>query len=709
MKNVCVVMSAPSDCEYSTCSLNTALPVNRDRVLDTLINNLDGMAYRCHNDAAWTMLFVSQGCFALTGYRPQDLLLHGSVTWEQITWPADRAHVRSTIERALVTGERFAVEYRIVTRSGDAKWVLEKGMAVPDETGRWVIEGFVQDITQIRLVQQALEHAEQRYRHIFEHASEGIFQTSQEGRYLAANLALAQMYGYATPQALMEGMSNLEHGLYVDASRRLEFCQLMALHGKVLNFESEVYRCDGTRIWISENAHVVHDGTGQLVCYEGTVQDITERKHYQQQLERQANYDFLTGLPNRNLLADRLEQAISRVQRSGGFLAVVLIDLDGFKFVNDTLGHAAGDELLVVVAQRLRHSLRSSDTVARQGGDEFVLVLNGGEHIETTISLLDRILDVVRQPIELQGRELQIGASLGVALYQHGHDNAETLLKHADMAMYAAKKRGRNNFQFFSPELNHMAQERLTLESAMRVALEKDEFQVYFQPKVNAQRRMVGVEALARWHSDQLGWVGPDRFIPVAEETGLIVPLSEQIFQKTFQAAAAWPDVQGQPVRVSVNLSPQLFGCDDLVQRIDTALRCAGLPAHRVELEITEGVLVDDTERVIQVLHQLKQLGVSLSMDDFGTGYSSLSYLRRLPLDVIKIDRSLVTGLEHAEDAAMIAGAVVSLGQSLNKTVVAEGVETQAQFDFLSRQGCHEFQGYLFSKPLPLAEFNLWL
>lgn len=709
MKNVCVVMSAPSDCEYSTCGLNTALPVNRDRVLDTLINNLDGMAYRCYNDAAWTMLFVSQGCFALTGYLPQDLLLHGSVTWEQITWPADRAHVRSTIERALVTGERFAVEYRIVTRSGDAKWVLEKGMAVPDETGRWVIEGFVQDITQIRLVQQALEHAEQRYRHIFEHASEGIFQTSQEGRYLAANLALAQMYGYATPQALMEGMSNLEHGLYVDASRRLEFCQLMALHGKVLNFESEVYRCDGTRIWISENAHVVHDGTGQLVCYEGTVQDITERKHYQQQLERQANYDFLTGLPNRNLLADRLEQAISRVQRSGGFLAVVLIDLDGFKFVNDTLGHAAGDELLVVVAQRLRHSLRSSDTVARQGGDEFVLVLNGGEHIETTISLLDRILDVVRQPIELQGRELQIGASLGVALYQHGHDNAETLLKHADMAMYAAKKRGRNNFQFFSPELNHMAQERLTLESAMRVALEKDEFQVYFQPKVNAQRRMVGVEALARWHSDQLGWVGPDRFIPVAEETGLIVPLSEQIFQKTFQAAAAWPDVQGQPVRVSVNLSPQLFGCDDLVQRIDAALRCAGLPAHRVELEITEGVLVDDTERVIQVLHQLKQLGVSLSMDDFGTGYSSLSYLRRLPLDVIKIDRSLVTGLEHAEDAAMIAGAVVSLGQSLNKTVVAEGVETQAQFDFLSRQGCHEFQGYLFSKPLPLAEFNLWL
>ena len=520
---------------------------------------------------------------------------------------------------------------------------------------------------------------------------------------------MAQKYGYATPQALMEGMSNLEHGLYVDASRRLEFCQLMALHGKVLNFESEVYRCDGTRIWISENAHVVRDGTGQLVCYEGTVQDITERKHYQQQLERQANYDFLTGLPNRNLLADRLEQAISRVQRSGGFLAVVLIDLDGFKFVNDTLGHAAGDELLVVVAQRLRHSLRSSDTVARQGGDEFVLVLNGGEHIETTISLLDRILDVVRQPIELQGRELQIGASLGVALYQHGHDNAETLLKHADMAMYAAKKRGRNNFQFFSPELNHMAQERLTLESAMRVALEKDEFQVYFQPKVNAQRRMVGVEALARWHSDQLGWVGPDRFIPVAEETGLIVPLSEQIFQKTFQAAAAWPDVQGQPVRVSVNLSPQLFGCDDLVQRIDAALRRAGLPAHRVELEITEGVLVDDTERVIQVLHQLKQLGVSLSMDDFGTGYSSLSYLRRLPLDVIKIDRSLVTGLEHAEDAAMIAGAVVSLGQSLNKTVVAEGVETQAQFDFLSRQGCHEFQGYLFSKPLPLAEFNLWL
>lgn len=709
MKNVCVVMSDPSGGEFSACGLNTTLSTNRGQGLDTLIHNLDGMAYRCYADAVWTMLFVSRGCFALTGYQPQDLLLHGRVTWEQITWPADRANARSVIERALVAGERFAVEYRIVTRSGDAKWVLEKGMAVPNETGRWVIEGFVQDMTQARLVQQALEHAEQRYRHIFEHASEGIFQTSQEGCYLAANLALAQMYGYATPQALMEGMSNLEHGLYVDPSRRQEFCQLMALHGKVLNFESEVYRCDGSRIWISENAHVVRDSAGELVCYEGTVQDITERKHYQRQLERQANYDFLTGLPNRNLLADRLEQAISRVQRSGGFLAVVMIDLDSFKFINDTLGHAVGDELLVVVAQRLRHSLRSVDTVARQGGDEFVLVLNGGEHIEATVSLLERILDVVRQPIHLQGRDLQIGASLGVALYQHGHDNAETLLKHADVAMYAAKKRGRNNFQFFSPELNHLAQERLMLESAMRVALEQDEFLVYFQPKVDAQRRMVGVEALARWHSTQLGWIGPDRFIPVAEETGLIVPLSEQIFRKTFAAAATWPEVDGRPIRVSVNVSPQLFSCDDMVQRIDMALQHAGLPAHRVELEITEGVLVDDAERVVELLHQLKRLGVSLSMDDFGTGYSSLSYLRRLPLDVIKIDRSLVTDLEHETDVAMIAGAVVSLGQSLNKMVVAEGVETQAQFDFLSRQGCDAFQGYLFSKPLSLAEFNRWL
>jgi diguanylate cyclase (GGDEF)-like protein/PAS domain S-box-containing protein len=680
--------------------------VDRARVLDTLVNNLEGMAYRCLNDSRWTMLFVSQGCLELTGYRPEDLLEGGCVTWEELTYPDDRARVHEEIEAAVAANRRFALQYRIQASGGAIKWVAERGVGVADEQGRSVIEGFVEDVSAHHRAVEGLANAELRFRNIFEHASEGIFQTTKDGRYLAANPALARIYGYASPEDLIADLSDIEHQLYVDAGRREAFRRAMETHGEVRNFESQVFCRDGSKIWISENAHIVRGTGGEFICYEGTVQDITERRQYQEQLERQANHDLLTGLPNRNLLSDRLAQAIARAERLGYFLALVFIDLDNFKFINDSLGHAAGDELLVEIANRLRGCLRGADTVARQGGDEFVLVLNDHYRVNSIISLLERVLAEVGRPVDLGGREFQVGASLGVAIFpQDGHD-AETLLKHADVAMYAAKNRGRNNFQFFTRDLNRVAEERLNLETAMRTAIEQDEFSAYFQPKVDHKRRIVGVEALARWHSPALGMITPDRFIPIAEETGLIHPLTDAIMRKSFVAAAGWPLVQGQALRVAVNLSPKLFLGDDLVGRVAALLRETGLPPERVELEITESVFLGDGERAVRILNEFKELGVSLAMDDFGTGYSSLSYLRRFPLDIIKIDRSLVTGIEHEEEVAMIARAVISLGQSLRKTVVAEGVENQAQFDFLRFQGCDEFQGYLLSKPLPAEDFR---
>ena len=386
-------------------------------------------------------------------------------------------------------------------------------------------------------------------------------------------------------------------------------------------------------------------------------------------------------------------------------MALVFIDLDNFKFINDSLGHAAGDQLLVEVAERLRICLRTSDTVARQGGDEFVLVLNDHYRVNSVISLLERVLVEIGRPVSLSGREFQVGASLGVALYPQDGEDVETLLKHADVAMYAAKDRGRNNFQFFTRELNQIADERLNLETAMRSGIDQDEFSVWFQAKVDHRRRVVGVEALARWNSPEFGMVTPDRFIPIAEETGLIVPLTDVILKQAFAAATGWASVHGHAIRIAVNLSPRLFLGDELVARVAALLRDAGLPPERVELEVTESVLLGDSERAVRILGEFKDLGVSLAMDDFGTGYSSLSYLRRLPVDIIKIDRSLVTGIEHEEEVAMIARAVISLGQSLRKTVVAEGVENQAQFDFLRFQGCDEFQGYLISRPVPADEF----
>ncbi|MEQ1659321.1 MAG: EAL domain-containing protein, partial [Hylemonella sp.] len=453
-------------------------------------------------------------------------------------------------------------------------------------------------------------------------------------------------------------------------------------------------------------AHAVRDTEGQTLYYEGTVQDISERKRYQEELERQANHDMLTGLPNRILLADRVEQGIARAARLGYYLTVVFIDLDNFKFINDSLGHGAGDELLKEIASRLSHCVRTSDTVARLGGDEFVLLLGDHFRASTVISQLRRVLAEIGRPVMLSGREFHVGASLGVAMYPADGEDPASLLKHADTAMYAAKNRGRNNFQFFTNELNRVADERLNLEAALRQAIEHDEFEVHYQPKVDHRRRIVGVEALARWTHPEYGPISPDRFIPIAEETGLIVPLTTIILRRAFAAARDWNRRLPTPLRVAVNLSPRLFLSGDIVAHVASLLEEAQLPSSLVELEITETVFMGDSDSVVATLGDFKALGVQLAMDDFGTGYSALSYLRRFPLDIIKIDRSLVTGIEHDEDVAMIARAVISLGQSLRKTVVAEGVENQAQFDFLRYQGCHEFQGYLLSRPLPQAEMT---
>ncbi len=689
-------------------NLNSELRVNPSRVLDTLVHNLEGMVYRCQHDADWTMLFVSQGCLALTGYTPEELIQNAHISYEQITHAQDRSRVRQEIEAAIAAQSRFSVHYRIVTRCGNLKWVHERGIGVPDEIGMRVIEGFIEDQTSHKKMLESLQNAEHYYRNLVENASVGIFQTTMDGSYLSANATLARIYGYAEPEQLIAALSDISSQLYAEPNRRREFRHLMQSHGEIVNFESEVYRKDGSKIWISENAHIVRDVNGEFVCYEGTVHDITERKQHHILLERQANYDPLTGLLNRTLLNKLLDQGIAHAARMSYFFAVVFVDLDNFKLINDSLGHDAGDRLLVEIAARLRDCVRASDIVLRHGGDEFVLVLNEHYHVSSIISQLNRVLAMVSRPVMLSGREFQVGASLGVAMYPQDGGDAQTLLRYADIAMYDAKAKGRNNFQFYTSELNRIADERLNLENAMRAGLERDEFGVHFQPKVDAELRVVGLEALARWNSPEWGTVSPDRFISIAEDSGMIIPLTEAILRKAFAVVGRWNAELG-PLQIAVNLSPKLFVHDDFVQRIDDLIADSSLPPSSIELEITENVFVGNSERALRILHQLKSLGVALAMDDFGTGYSSLGYLLRFPLDIIKIDRSLVTGIELEGEVAKIARAVISLGISLGKTVVAEGVENQAQFDFLNREGCHEFQGYLIAKPMPEEMLALFL
>ncbi|WP_159878279.1 putative bifunctional diguanylate cyclase/phosphodiesterase [Aquitalea denitrificans] len=684
--------------QISRPDLPHPLSLYQPSALENLIHHLDGMAYRGRDDPARRMQFVSRGCLALSGYSAA-VLMASDAGWMGVIHKDDRVVVADMLASSLRGNGRFELQYRIRTAGGQIRHVRESGVA-SGEDGCMVLEGFVMDVTSQQRTIRALAQAEMRYRTIFEHAQEGIFQSSKTGRYLAANPALARLYGYASPEELILNLSDISCQLYVEAGRREAFLHLMATAGEVVNFESEVYRKDGKRIWISENAHVVSSENGCFLYYEGTVQDISERKHYQQQLEMQANFDALTGLPNRALLYDRLRQCVARAARAQSRLAVVFIDLDNFKFINDNLGHAAGDQLLKIVAERIAGSIRKLDTVARLGGDEFVLILNDLDSEAGLATLLERIRLRTSQPVQLQAQSCNVSASLGVALYPRDGLDEQTLLRHADVAMYAAKAAGKDNLHFFTGQLDRQSDERFTLEREMRLALEQDGFSVAYQPKFDRAGQIVGVEALARWQHAQLGNISPDRFIPVAEECGLIQPLTMAILRQACRAVARCNLARTRPISLAVNLSPRLFERDHLCRELASVLADCGFPPQDLELEITESLLLGDTEHIIGQLQALKDWGASLAMDDFGTGYSSLGYLVRFPLDIIKIDRSLVAGIESNEQQRMVVSAVVTLGRNLGKEVVAEGVETPAQLQFLQEMACSQFQGFGLSMPL---------
>ncbi len=433
-----------------------------------------------------------------------------------------------------------------------------------------------------------------------------------------------------------------------------------------------------------------------------SMQYSIERKRYQVQLEHQANYDALTGLPNRNLLHDRLRQAVY-AQRSPRNIAVVFMDLDHFKFVNDSLGHGTGDKLLKSMGERLRAVLREGDTVGRVGGDEFVLILNDQSNEEVIFRAMQRISAKVSESITIEGKELYVTCSAGISLYPQDGRDVDTLLKNADAAMYRAKEHGRNNFQFYTSEMNERVNERLSLEAALRRALERREFLLHYQQKIDLRSgAIIGAEALVRWNHPEWALVRPARFIPLAEETGLIVPLGEWVLHEACRQAREWLDQGLRPGVVSVNLSVRQFRQEGLVRSVSRILEETRLDPSQLEMELTESMVMQNVESAIATLQGLKSLGVALSVDDFGTGYSSLSYLKQLPFDTLKIDRSFVRGIGAGEDPdeGAIAQAIISLGHSLRLKVIAEGVETDAQVRFLKRHGCDEVQGFLYGEPV---------
>ncbi len=676
-------------------------------MLSTLMGNLQGMVYCCLPDEHWTMVFVSDGCKALTGYQPNDLLHNHTITYELLTLEEDRRWVREQIETSLQADVHFELEYRITHADGSIRWVHESGCPLYNEQGELeALEGFIQNITLRKLSEKLAYEAEQRYRSIFENALEGIYQTSPSGQYLNFNPALARIYGYDTPEDLVQGIADIQRQLYVEPGKRAEFIHLMETFGEVHNFEAQVYRKNGDIIWISENAHVVRDADGQLLFYEGTVEDISERKNYERMIEYQATHDSLTGLPNRTLLADRLQQCINYAELYGTKLAVAFVDLDQFKLINDSMGHHVGDELLVTMAGRLFACVQESDTVVRLGGDEFVLLLTTLQKVEDIAQSMERILSSVAAPCAIEGRDFVVSCSIGISLYPDDGLDANTLLKNADSAMYKAKELGRNNFQFYTRKLNKVLTERMELEYRLRQALKNQEFVLHYQPKVDfATGKLCGVEALIRWQPPGEAMIPPIVFIPVAEETGQIEEIGQWVLAQACRQAGEFIRQIGHPITMAVNVSPRQFRQPNLVDKVAEVLADTGLDPGCLELEITENCLAQDSRHFIKTLHGLKGLGIKLAIDDFGIGYSSMAYLKDFPVYSLKIDKVFVANLETEPTNIAILKAIIALGHSLGLKVVAEGVETAYQQAFLHGIGCDQFQGYFFSKPLAAKDF----
>jgi len=564
----------------------------------------------------------------------------------------------------------------------------------------------VDDVLARKRTEKALQESEQRFRQLVAMSSDWYWEQDEQLRFVAMTGHFAEKSGIAVERILGRTRAELI-GSLADSDTGREHFAAIAAREPFRNLEYRALDDNGEERWYCVSGQPIFDENGRFTGYRGTGSDITARKITEQRVHHVAQHDVLTGLPNRSLLQDRLEQAVAYANRSGHPVWVMLIDLDRFKFVNDSMGHKAGDVLLMTVAARLRGSLRDTDTVARLSGDEFVVILSQHEDQPLTSDIVQRVMDSVAQPVMLGPKEFFVTCSIGVAAYPSDGTPADSLIEHADIAMYRAKKLGRNNFQFYTPAMNEESLERVRIESALRNALVRNEFVLHYQPQVDLQTgRIVGMEALIRWKHPELGMVPPTRFIGVAEDTGLIVPIGAWVMRTACAQNKAWQDAGLGHLRVAVNLSARQFSATELLPSIEQVLEDTGLDPSCLELELTESLFMSDVTPAVDLLHRMKSLGVKLSIDDFGTGYSSFSYLSRFPIDVLKIDRSFVNDITiDANDAAIVAS-IIALAHNLRLSVIAEGVETAEQLDYLRHQGCDEMQGYYFSRPLPAHEFE---
>ncbi|MDD2759806.1 MAG: EAL domain-containing protein, partial [Methylomonas sp.] len=586
------------------------------------------------------------------------------------------------------------------------------------ELAREVAERTAKLLTKSRLLEEeilerqkaeiALQDSERQFRSLVENTPDTVARYDLKCRRIYANPRMVEELGGQQEKVLNKTPSEFPGGQSALAYQ--EIIQQVLADGAARDFELTWESAGGRQIVSHIRLTPEFDANGKIASVLAVGRDITEIDQYRRNIHRLAFFDVLTDLPNRALLVERIRQAMTEAARYGYHFGLMLLDLDRFKEVNDTLGHGMGDQLLRKVSDRLLACVRRCDTLSRLGGDEFAILMPEIKASDDVAVMAAAILESFEQPFQIFGRELFISASLGIALYPDDSADIDALFRYADSAMYHAKSQGRNNFQFYARELTAHAGERLALESALRYARANGELELYYQPQIELQSgRLAGAEALIRWKREGGVVIGPERFIPIAEDSGLIVGIGEWALKTACEAAVQWNASSSSPLKIAVNLSTRQFLQNDLLAQVTNILQETACRPEWLKLEITESLLLDDGDDILSVLNAFDAMGLALSIDDFGTGYSSLSYLNRFPVSQIKIDRSFVSGIPDAQDKAELVKAMISIAQALNLELVAEGVETQEQADYLLRHGCQSAQGYLYGKPMPRGEFESWL